>query len=140
MTPEQIHLTQSSFIGIMENSEKITEILHAELFHKAPELRSIFPIDTEYQKMRLIITLGAAVNMLHAPRRLEQTLRNLGVRYFHYGVKFNHYEIFGTALLKAFSVGLADDWNNELKGAWAAFYVKVSYEMQTGMQADQCAA
>lgn len=140
MTPDQIYLTQSSFIAIMENSEKITETLHAELLGSAPELRSIFPLDTGYQKMRLMITLGAAVNMLYAPKRLELILRDLGSRHFHYGVRFRHYEIFETALFKAFATELTEEWNDELQSAWAAFYAKISYEMQTGVQSDQCAA
>lgn len=140
MTPDQIHITQSSFLKIMKNSDQFADLLYAELFKAAPELRSIFQSGTNNQKRKLMITLGAAINMLNAPNRLEQILRDLGARHFHYGVQFRHYKIFGTALLKTLATGLAEDWNDEIQDAWAAFYAKISYEMQTGMQFDQCAA
>ncbi len=140
MTPDQIYLTQSSFIKIMKISDQFTDVLYAELFKAAPELRSIFQSGTDTQKKKLMITLGATVNMLYAPKRLEQILRDLGARHFHYGVRFMHYKIFETALLKALATSLAEDWNDDLQNAWATFYAKISYEMQTGMQFDQCAA
>jgi len=124
----------------MKNSDQVADILYAELFKAAPELRSIFQSSTDNQKRRLMITLGATVNMLYAHKRLKQILPDLGARHFRYGVRFKHYEKFGTALLKALENGLAEDWNDELQNAWTAFYAEISYEMQTGMQTDQCVA
>jgi nitric oxide dioxygenase len=53
----------------------------------------------------------------------------LGQRHIGYGVKPEHYEIAGAALLATFREVLADKFDNETEAAWNAAYSMISSVM-----------
>jgi len=57
-------------------------------------------------------------------------LQDLGRNHVSYGVKDEHYDTVGGALLFTLEKGLGDDWNDELKEAWTDTYGLVSTTMK----------
>jgi len=57
-------------------------------------------------------------------------VQELGRKHVGYGVKDEHYDKVGAALLFTLEKGLGDDWNDELKGAWTETYTLVAGVMK----------
>ncbi|WP_266364818.1 globin domain-containing protein [Tellurirhabdus rosea] len=104
-------------------------VFYSRLFLEAPELRSLFKPDMEPQYKKLLDMLSYVVVRLD---RLDTVLDDVGAlaeRHTGYGVKPEHYELVGRALLWTLQTGLDRDWNPEVAEAWTAFYTAVATEM-----------
>ena len=56
-------------------------------------------------------------------------IEKLAKHHTTYGVKEEHYAVVGDALLWTLEKGLGEDWNDELKGAWADCYSTLATAM-----------
>ncbi|MEM7176308.1 MAG: globin family protein [Pseudomonadota bacterium] len=130
MTPEQVTMVQSSFQKVAPIADKAADIFYDRLFEVAPEVRPMFAADMTRQKEVLMQTLGTAVQNLHQVEKILPVVKDLGVKHLGYGVKDEHYDIVGGALLFTLEKGLGDDWNDELKTAWAETYGTVAGVMK----------
>ncbi len=57
-------------------------------------------------------------------------LQNLGRRHDGYGVRPDHYETVGAALLQTLEQGLGDEFTPEVRAAWAHVYGVMASVMQ----------
>lgn len=130
MTPEKIKLVQDSFAKVAPIADKAADIFYDRLFEVAPQVRPMFAADMSRQKEVLMQTLGTAVQNLHQVDTILPVVKELGVKHVGYGVKDEHYDIVGGALLFTLEKGLGDDWNDDLKDAWAETYGTVAGVMK----------
>lgn len=122
MTPEQIKLVQDSFKSVAPIADAAADIFYDRLFEVAPQLRPLFPQDMREQKKKLMQMIGTAVNSLHKVDTIVGAVQDLGRRHVGYGVKDEHYDIVGGALLYTLGKGLGDAFTPDVEKAWAETY------------------
>lgn len=130
MTPEQIALVQSSWIKVAPIADQAADIFYDRLFEVAPETRPLFAEDMTRQKRALMGMLATAVNSLNRLDAILPAVEALGVRHVSYGVKDEHYDIVGEALLYTLSKGLGDEFTPPVKAAWSEAYSALAGAMK----------
>ena len=129
MTPHQITLVRDSFGLVQPIANQAAALFYANLFDADPSLRTMFRGNMTQQGERLMSMIGAAVAGLSNLEKLAPVVRQLGARHAGYGVRDEHYETVGAALLKTLQQGLGESFTREVHDAWAALYGIVSRTM-----------
>ena len=75
-------------------------------------------------------TLGLAVGSLDGLPELVPIVQDLGRRHAGYGVKDEHYDSVGQALLWTLDKGLGPDFTADVKDAWTAVYAILADTMK----------
>lgn len=132
MSPSQIDLVQSSFAEVKPIAATAAELFYDRLFFLDPSLRKLFRNDMGKQGQMLMGMIGAAVGGLRNLETLAPVVRQLGARHVGYGVKDEHYQTVGAALLWTLEQGLGARFTPEVRDAWAAAYELLSQVMQQG--------
>lgn len=127
MTPKQITLIQESFRNVPP--EAAAELFYDRLFTLDPSLRRLFVGDMREQGRKLMSMITIVVNGLMDLEPLLPTVRTLGARHAGYGVKPEHYDTVGDALLWTLAQGLGDDFTDDVRQAWADAYGLLSSTM-----------
>ena len=122
MTPEQIELVKGSWANVLPISDKAAELFYGKLFELDPSLKSLFKGDMAEQGKKLMKMVNTAVNGLDRLNDIVPAVQQLGVRHIGYGVKDEHYDTVGAALLWTLGAGLGDAFTEETKQAWATAY------------------
>lgn len=122
MTPEQVALVQGSFAKVAPIAPKAAEIFYARLFEIAPEVKPMFKGDMVAQGAKLMKMIGTAVSGLNDLAAIVPAVQALGRGHVAYGVKDEHYDVVGAALLWTLEQGLGDDFTPETKEAWTTVY------------------
>lgn len=99
MTPNQIQLIRETFALVAEQPDVAAAAFYQRLFEIDPSLRPLFQSNLEQQGRKLMQMLSAAVRLLDHPESLIPVLENLGRRHTDYGVRDEHYDTVGEALL-----------------------------------------
>jgi hemoglobin-like flavoprotein len=136
MTTKQIQLIKMSFARIAPVAEPVAAAFYARLFELDPGLRSMFPVNLDDQGLNLMKMLGAAVGMLNRPEALIPALEALARRHNGYGVRDEHYDTVGEALLWTLERGLGPLFTDEVREAWTVLYQVVSTTMQKAARAE----
>ena len=129
MTPVQITHVRRSFALIEPIAPQAAALFYENLFTADPSLRQLFKGNMAQQGTRLMTMIGAAVDLLDEPETLTPTLRKLGARHVNYGVRDEHYDTVGGALLKTLKQGLGTAYTDDVHAAWVALYRVVSATM-----------
>lgn len=122
MTPAQVELIRSSWAQVVPISDKAAELFYGKLFELDPSVRELFKGDMAEQGQKLMRMIGTAVNGLERLDEIVPAVQQLGVRHLEYGVKDEHYDTVGAALLWTLETGLGDAFTAETKEAWATVY------------------
>lgn len=122
MTPEQITLVKSSWEMVMPIADKAAELFYGKLFELDPSLKPLFKGDMAEQGDKLMKMINTAVNGLDHLDQIVPAVQQLGIRHVDYGVKDEHYDTVGAALLWTLETGLADAFTDDVKDAWATVY------------------
>ena len=130
MTPKQITIVQSTFEQIRPMAEDAAALFYTRLFTLDGSLRALFKGDMQQQGVMLMRMLALAIDGLHCPDALVPTLQALGQRHAGYGVRAQHYETVGAALLWTLEQALAEQWTAETCAAWSAAYTLLATVMQ----------
>lgn len=130
MTPEQIDLVQGSWQKVVPISEAAAELFYGKLFELDPDVRSMFSGDMKEQGRKLMMILNTAVNSLKNLEAIVPAVKDMGIRHVAYGVKDEHYDTVGSALIWTLGEGLKDDFTEETKEAWIAVYTLVATTMK----------
>lgn len=139
-TEIQKKLVQTSFDKVAPDADAFALNFYDRLFEGHPEVKSMFPGDMKEQRQKLVSMLKAAVKGLDKPESLKGILVGLGERHVSYGVKSDHYDFVGQALLSALEQALGADFTAEVKEAWTAVYTFLAREMQAAKGADSRSA
>ena len=130
MNSEQVKLVQGSFAKVLPIADTAADLFYTRLFELDPSLRRMFPTDMAEQKHKLMMTLKFAVNSLSRLAELVPAVQALGRRHAGYGVKNEHYNTVGTALIWTLEQGLGDAFTPEVKAAWVAVYTLLANTMR----------
>lgn len=122
MTPEQKKLVQHSFIKVVPIADQAAALFYARLFALDPALKPLFKSDLSEQGKKLMRMIGMAVNGLDNLDKLVPAVEDLGRRHVPYGVKAEHYDTVGAALLYTLEEGLGAEFTPAVKDAWGAVY------------------
>lgn len=75
-------------------------------------------------------SLGTVVNSLTSIETVLPNLKDMARRHVDYGVKPEHYDTVGAALLWTLEQGLGPAFTPDVKGAWTAAYTAVAGVMK----------
>ncbi len=122
MNQNTVALVQESWKKVAAIAPQAAELFYQNLFAADPSLKSLFKGDMTEQGKKLMQMINAAVGKLNDLETLVPILQNLAVRHVGYGVKDEHYQTVGGALLKTLGQGLGEGFTPEVKEAWASVY------------------
>jgi hemoglobin-like flavoprotein len=131
MTPAQIELIKSSWAKVVPISDKAAELFYGKLFEMDPAVRPLFKGDMVEQGQKLMRMIGTAVNGLDRLEEIVPAVQQMGIRHIAYGVRDEHYDTVGAALLWTLETGLGDAFTAETKEAWATVYGLLADTMKT---------
>ncbi len=130
MTPHQIQLIRRTFGFVAPIANIAALAFYKRLFELDPSLRYLFRSDIEEQGTKLMQVLAAAVRLLEKPETLVPVLEDLGRRHVHYGVRDEHYDVVGQALLWMLGEMLGTDFSPAAREAWTSLYTLVATTMK----------
>lgn len=123
ISEKQIQLVQNSFQQVVPIAETAAGLFYQRLFETMPEASSLFRnTDIKEQGKKLMQMLGIAVAGLTKLESIVPAVKALGVRHVRYGVRDEHYQAVGEALLWTLGQGLGDAFTEEVEEAWAVVY------------------
>jgi hemoglobin-like flavoprotein len=129
MTPDQVKAIQASFDLVAPISEQAAALFYGRLFEIAPAVKPLFRGNVAEQGRKLMATLGVVVNGLSDLESILPAASALAKRHVAYGVKPEHYEPVGAALLWTLERGLGERWTPQLAAAWRTAYGVLSQFM-----------
>lgn len=130
LTARQMDLVQQSFRLIETIIDDAAGLFYDRLFEIDPSLQRMFHRSRRDQARLLAQTLTVVVKGIDRPRQLRGAVEALGRRHAGYGVRDEHYETVGKALLWTLEAGLKDAFTPEVRDAWVAAYSWLAYTMQ----------
>lgn len=122
LSTNQITLVQTSFAKVAPNVDGVAGLFYERLFTLDPSLRPMFKGDIAEQGRKLMQILAFAVHSLHDLDSLVPHVRALGQRHVAYGVKEEHYQTVGSALIWTLQQGLGSEFTRDIQDAWVAVY------------------
>lgn len=131
MTPETITLVKESWAKVLPITETAAELFYGKLFELDPSVKSLFKGDMKEQGKKLMSILNTAVNALDKLDTIVPAIQDMGKRHVDYGVKDEHYDTVGEALIWTLGEGLQDDFTDDVKQAWISVYTLVADTMKT---------
>jgi hemoglobin-like flavoprotein len=134
MTPEQVQIIKTTFAEVLRIKEKVGLLFYDRLFTIAPETKPLFKGDMAEQSRKLMDTLALAIGMLRDMPSLVITLEALARRHVKYGVKDEHYDKVGAALLWTLEQGLGPAFTPRAREAWTALYGAVAKIMMDAVK------
>ncbi|PYE86176.1 globin domain-containing protein [Pseudoroseicyclus aestuarii] len=129
MTPREIELVQTSFARILPQREEAGVRFYEILFARDPSLQSMFRGDMVSQADKLIGTLAPVVDGLHDLRGILPVAERLAVQHVAYGVKAEHYDLVGEALLDMFEGQLGPAFCVTTRASWRRAYTVIAGAM-----------
>ena len=137
MTAQQVYLVRKSFAELARHDHVAALVFYRRLFEIDPDLRPLFTGSIEEQARKLMDMLGVLISMLERPLGLDMELRAMGGRHATYGVRDEHYDTVGRALLDMLAESLERDFTPEMRTAWTALYGAVATTMKTGAKENE---
>jgi hemoglobin-like flavoprotein len=123
MTPRQIDLIRASWSAVEPIADTAATLFYDDLFELDPALRRLFRrTDMAAQRKILMQTLTVVVKSLDKLDTIVPAVQALGRRHAGYGVRSEHYDSVGIALLWTLEQGLGDAFDDETREAWALAY------------------
>jgi len=131
MTPAQKNLVQSTWTLVVPIADTATAMFYDRLFAIDPGSKELFDTtDLAEQRLKLLQVLSVAIAGLDDLGRLIPIVEDLGRRHAGYGVRDEHYDSVGAALLWTLQKGLGAAWTAETAAAWAEVYDLLSGVMR----------
>jgi hemoglobin-like flavoprotein len=131
MNSTQIQLIRETFALVAPRAKVAALVFYQRLFDLDPSLRPLFRENIEEQAVKLMQMLAAAVGLLNKPDSLIPVLQDLGRRHVHYGVRDEHYDTVGEALLWMLGETLGPQFTPAACDAWAGLYTVVATTMKS---------
>jgi hemoglobin-like flavoprotein len=126
MTPDQVKLVQQSFAQVAPIADTAAGMFYERLFTIAPAVKPLFHGDMAEQRRKLMATLAVVVGGLGNIETVLPAASALAKRHVAWGVKPEHYDSVGAALLWTLERGLGESWSSDLAAAWSAAYGTLS--------------
>jgi hemoglobin-like flavoprotein len=130
LTEEQKKLVRGSIARAERMADVVGLIFYKRLFELDPTLRPLFQHNIQEQSKKLMATLKMVVDGLDYSSELVASIRSLGRRHVQYGVKDQHYDTVGEALVWALEKGLGPEFPPEARSAWVTVYTWLAATMK----------
>ena len=131
LTLKQKELVQASWEKVGPIADTAAELFYGKLFELDPAVKPLFKeSDMKEQGKKLMQMITVAVKGLDNLGELVPAVQKLGERHNGYGVKAEHYDTVGAALLDTLGKGLGDDFTEETKEAWTITYTTLASVMK----------
>jgi hemoglobin-like flavoprotein len=130
MNATQIELVQSSFSQVLPIADDAAALFYGRLFELDPSLRPLFRGDMKEQGKKLMTMIAVVVNGLKKLEQILPAVQTLGARHSAYGVRDEHYDTVGAALIWTLGQGLGDAFTDEVRDAWVAAYTLLATTMK----------
>ena len=130
LTEDQKNLVRESFSRAERMADVVGLIFYKRLFELDAKLRPLFQHNIQEQSKKLMATLKMVVEGLDYSHELLSSIRSLGRRHIQYGVKEQHYDTVGAALLWALEKALGPDFSPEARSAWLTVYTWLATTMK----------
>jgi hemoglobin-like flavoprotein len=141
MTPARKKLVQATWAQVIPIADAAAAMFYARLFLIDPTIRPLFrETDMAQQRKKLMQLIGIAVTSLDRLDALVPMVADLSRRHAGYGVRDEHYDSVGAALLWTLEQGLGSAWNAETKAAWTEVYGLLSGVMRRAQREAMAAA
>jgi hemoglobin-like flavoprotein len=108
-------------------------MIYERIFTLAPDTRALFDDDVRPQAKRLMAAVKAAVDDLDHLDEVVAFLVKLGARHARYGVRPEHFDAGGEALLWTLEQALGNALTPDTRAAWAAAWNTIADAMMTGL-------
>ncbi|MEM9157857.1 MAG: globin family protein [Verrucomicrobiota bacterium] len=130
MTEKQIQLVQSTWEKCIPIADVAADLFYGKLFELDPSVNPLFTSDIKEQGKKLMTMITTAVRGLSNLEKIVGAVQDMGKRHAGYGVKDEHYDTVGAALIWTLEQGLKDDFTEEVKEAWVATYTLLATTMK----------
>ena len=134
ITDTQIALVQSSFCHVVPIADAAGLLFYERVFSLAPGTRALFDDDIAPQARRTMAAVKTAVDGLGELDIVGPFLVRLGARHVRYGVRSEHFDVVGAALLWTLEQGLGERFTPAVRDAWVAAWGVIADAMRTGMR------
>jgi hemoglobin-like flavoprotein len=141
MTPHQQNLIKESFGMVAPIAHEAAAIFYARLFELDPSAENLFvhtSMDDRYRT--LMQTMTIVVKSIDNLDPIVPAIQALGARHGSYGVKANHFETAGQALIDTLGMCLGDAFTAECREAWIEAFGILSSMMIESIERDQSIA
>jgi hemoglobin-like flavoprotein len=136
LTAEQKRLVRSTWALVMPIQDEAARLFYGRLFEIDPSTKPLFAsTDMAEQGKMLMQMINVAVAGLERLDAIRSAVKDLGRRHAGYGVKEEHYESVGAALLWTLGQGLGEEFTPEVEEAWAETYGTLTDIMKEGAAA-----
>ena len=132
MTPIQIKAVQDSFALIAPDRDHVAAIFYERLFKLDAGLRPLFTSNLAEQGHKLMSMLALVVRSLENIGGLVPVMEAMGERHHSYGVRNEHYDTVGAALLWTLETGLGAACTAHVRESWTTAYRLISDTMMIG--------
>lgn len=141
MTPRQIDLIRTSWSAVETMSDATATMFYERLFELDPALRRLFArTDMEAQRRILMQTFKVMVASLDEIDTIVPFIQVLGRVHARYGVREDHYQTVGAALLWTLGKVLGDAFDDETAHTWATAYTTLASVMIEAAEGEETAA
>jgi hemoglobin-like flavoprotein len=128
-----VALVQKTWEQVLPIADDAARLFYGRLFELDPSLQPMFAhADMAEQRRKLMQMITVAVRGLARLEELIPAIQSLGRRHVGYGVRDEHYETVGAALLWTLEQGLGRDFTTEARDSWAAVYNTLTGVMRAG--------
>ncbi len=135
LTPEQKQLVRSTWALVKPIQEDAARLFYGRLFEIDPSTKPLFAsTDMAKQGKKLMQTINVAVAGLERLDAILPAVEALGRRHVGYGVREEHYESVGAALLWTLEQGLGEEFTPEVEEAWAETYWTLATVMKGAVE------
>ena len=130
LTARDIEIVRDDWEKVELIADQAATLLYDRLFALDRNLRLLFPLDLEAQKVKVIRMLGVAIYGLSDPDVLAPILRTLGRKHFERGVRDQDYDTLAEALIWTLRQGLGGAFDAEHEAAWTRVYAALAVHMR----------
>jgi hemoglobin-like flavoprotein len=130
MTPKQIDLVRSSWSAVEPIADPAATLFYQRLFELDTSIERLFRrADMAKQRAILMGTLAVVVRSVDRLDTIVPAIEALGRRHAGYGVRPEHYDTVGAALLWTLEKGLGEAFDADTREAWTAAYTTLASMM-----------
>ena len=130
-----IDIVEDNFSFLTTKGELLAARFFERLLEQNPDMAPLFDgVSLDGQQKKFFASLVLIVQSLKQPEVLEDYLRSLGARHFHYGVTIEHYPIVINNLLAVMAELSGDKWTAEVDEAWSETITKITDMMMTSRE------
>ncbi|HSW26213.1 MAG TPA: globin family protein, partial [Burkholderiaceae bacterium] len=99
MTPAEVNLVKLTWARVVPIKDTAAGLFYGRLFELDPSVKPLFKGDISEQGSKLMATLNTVIGSLDQLDDVVPVAQQLAVRHVRYGVKPEHYDTVGAALL-----------------------------------------